>query len=85
MDTIKAFLQKFSKITLPDDTLKRLFIEILERDFGLIVEREKLAFRNGILTVNASPAVKSEIFLRKHKILNKLKESLGSKAPQDIV
>ena len=84
MELVKQFLQKFAHLTLPDDTLKRLFIELVERDFGLKVERDQLTFRNGVLLVNVSSAMKSELYLRKNKILAKLKDELGSKAPQDI-
>ena len=84
MELVKQFLRKFSHLTLPDDTLKRLFVEIVERDFGLKVERNQLTFRNGVLLVNVSSAMKSELYLRKNKILAKLKEELGAKAPQDI-
>lgn len=84
MDLIKEFLQKFSHLTLPDDTLKRLFVELVDQDFGLKIERSQLMVRNGVLFVNVSPTIKSELYLRKHKILTKLKDTLGSKAPQDI-
>lgn len=84
MELLKQFLQKFSHLTLPDDTLKRFFIELAEKDFGLKIERSQLSVRNGVLFVNVSPTIKSELFLRKHKILLKLKETLGSKAPHDI-
>lgn len=84
MELVKQFLKKFSQLTLPDDTLKRLFVELVEQDFGLKIERDQLTFRNGVLLVNVSPALKSELYLRKNKILAKLKEGLGAKAPQDI-
>lgn len=84
MELIKEFLQKFSHITLPDDTLKRLFVDLLEGDYGLKIKREQLSVRNGVLIVDASPTMKSEIYLRKNKIIEKLKTNLGAKAPQDI-
>ena len=84
MELLNLFLNKFSNLTLPDDSLKRIFIELLAADYKIEIKRDQLSVKQKVLFINTSPIIKSEIFINKHKILNKLNNLLGSKAPHDI-
>lgn len=85
MELIKQFLQRFSNLTLPDDTLKRFFIDLVKQDFNLTLTRDQITVKNKVLIVkNTSSVLKSELFLRKQKIVDRLKEGLGPLAPEDI-
>lgn len=84
MELVKFFLQKFSNLTLPDDTLKRLFIDIVVKTCGIELDRSQIVFRRGELLVTTSPIVKSELFLRKNQIMKQLEIELSVKAPKNI-
>ena len=84
MELLKHFLNRFSNLTLPDNSLKRIFIEILATDYKIEIKRDWLNVKQKVLIINTSPIIKSEIFMNKHKILTKLNNLLGSKAPHDI-
>ena len=84
MELIKGYLQKIAQLSLPDDSLKRLLLEILAEDLKIKLDRRQLKIRQGVVTIEASPLIKSEIFIAKTKIITKLKTVLGPKAPIDL-
>ncbi len=84
MEPIKGYLQKIARISLPDDTLKRLLIEILATNFNIVLERRHIKVRQGVIIIEASPLVKSEIYIHQSEILAQLKTILGPKAPTEI-
>lgn len=85
MDLIGQFLKKFSNLTLPDETLKKAFIALVEKELGITLQRDQVIIKHKVITVlNVASGLKSELFLRKQKLLTRLQEELGAVAPEDI-
>jgi len=84
MNTISNFLNKFTKITPPDDVVKRVFIDIVIEFTGVILKRADIVYKQGVMLVYVPAVIKSELYLAKSKILQELKNKLGPKAPVDI-
>jgi hypothetical protein len=84
MNNLGDYLNKFKKVfqnaQFQKDAVRSVIrnivkIELGEKDFDV---------KNYTVTLNVSPVIKNEIFMRKQKILEALKSALGPKAPHDI-
>ena len=84
MQELKFFLEKYRKFAPPDDMVRGEFIRIVERLCGVVLSRDVVSLRNGVLFVKASPALKSELYIRSVSIMAELDEALGKKCPQKI-
>ena len=84
MIELKDLLGRFGKILETGEGSKRLVVEVIKDDTGILIESEKIKIKNGTIFLNIKPIYKNEIFLKKEKIFSKLKETLGQKAPKDF-
>ena len=77
MIEIKDLLSKFNKILSSSEVRKQVIGEVLLEVVGLEINSKKIKIKNNIVYLDIKPIYKNEIFLKKEKIFNLLKEKLG--------
>jgi hypothetical protein len=85
MIEIKDLLLRFNNLLLSEEVKKNSIIDILYQTIGIKIKPEELKIKNNTVYLNIKPIYKNEILLKKDEINLKLKESLGKKAPRNIV
>lgn len=81
---IGSLLEKYKKIKPKDEDKKVAVISAIFELCGIQLERSEIDVKGWNIFLKTSSKVKSEIFIRKPKILANLKEKLGSTCPRDI-
>jgi len=84
MFNVKDYLSKFAKLTPPDDSLKKFFIRLVEKELKITLDKKSLKLQNKIFYLTASPIIKNEIFLKKNILLEKLKVFSPNETINDI-
>lgn len=84
-DPITSFFDKFKKITLPNETVRKKTSDVLHKVININIGISCISVENNIVRVKKNSLIKSEIFLNKEQILKCLKEELGDQAPEDIL
>lgn len=85
MIEIKDLLLRFNNLLFSEEAKKDSIIHVLNQVVGIQIKNEEIKIKNNIIYLNIKPIYKNEIFLKKGEFFLKLKETLGKKAPQDIV
>jgi hypothetical protein len=81
---IGPLFDRFKNLQLPDETLRRLASEIITRECGVTIPIEKISIQNGVLSVDANPRVRSEVFMRRDAILDQLRAVCKERTLKDI-
>jgi hypothetical protein len=82
---IKDLLGRFSNIILSGEGRKQILKEALFEATGIIIETKNISIKNNVVYLNIKPIYKNEIFLKKDKIFEKLKDKIGNnKIPEDF-
>jgi hypothetical protein len=84
MIELKDLLLRFDKILLSEGAKKETLINILRETTGLKIESKDVKIQNGTVYLSIKPIYKSEIFLKREKISEKLEEAFGVRAPKEI-
>ena len=85
MKKIDGFLKRFEKITIPDESVRLKTAEILSSEFGEEIKKEDISVKNGIIFIKTKDAsLKSDIFLKKQKIIDNINSYLGKITIRDI-
>ena len=84
-DPILSFFDKFKKITLPDETVRKKTSDILYKIINIKVDISCISVENKTVRIKKNSFIKSEIFLHKEQVLKQLKEELGEQAPENIL
>lgn len=84
-DPIISFFDRFKKITLPNESVRRTTSEVLKEVLGVNVDISQISVERRDLKIKSNSFIKSEIFLHKEQILQSLKEKLGEQAPKNIL
>ena len=84
-DSITSFLDRFKKITPPDEFVRKTAVEILREVIGVKLSISHISIEGGILHIRNNSFIKSEVFLHKEQILQLLKDRLKEQAPKDII
>ena len=84
-DSITSFFDRFKKITLPDESVRKTASEVLKEVIGVDIDISCISVEGSVLRIKNNSFIKSEIFLHKEKILQSLKEKLGDQAPKNII
>jgi len=77
MIEIKDLLFKFNKLLSSSEIKKQIIKEVLLEVVGLEIDSKKMKIKNNIVYLDIKPIYKNEIFLKKEKIFELLKEKLG--------
>lgn len=79
------FLEKFRNLKPPKKFTQDETIKIINDILGISLAEDGVEQKGVTLFIKTkNSAIKSEIFLRKNKILEDLNKKLGPKAPKDI-
>ena len=81
---INSFLEKFKNITPPDDFLKKTFISVVKDETGIEVARGDIKIAHGVIYLSASPAIKSELYIKKPLLLKRISAALSQEKISDI-
>jgi len=74
LDQISGYLSKYKRITPPDEHIRKMTAEIIERECGFDVRPQSIRVHGNTIFIKAEPLLRTEIFLKKEKILEKLNE-----------
>ncbi|MCK5590776.1 MAG: hypothetical protein KAI72_02350 [Candidatus Pacebacteria bacterium] len=84
-NSIDSFFSRFKKITPPDHVVRVTVLEVLKEIVGVNMDISCISVEGGNVRIKNNSFVKSEIFLHKEQVLQKLKEKLGDLAPKNIL
>lgn len=80
MEQISIYLDKFKNYGFQDLQLKKIVEETIFEMFGVSLGTKKIKINNGEISVKISGPLKSEIFIRKGKLIEKLNSKIKNKA-----
>ncbi len=84
-ENIGRFLNRFKNLKIPKKFIQKESAQIIGSLLNTEINPDDIEERNGVLYLKSgNSALKNEIFLRKEKILEILKQRLGEKAPKDL-
>jgi len=81
---ITNFLDKFRKLIFQKEELKNVVVEIISKEINHKIESQKVKIKNGLIFVEGSPMLRSEIMMHKKQILNQLEKTLPQNKFLDI-
>ena len=81
---VSDYLKKISKFSDDKETLDISVISTFRNVLGIELSLSDFVFKDGILTIKKSPVVKSEIMLKKSKLLKNINSYLNSEKVFDI-
>ncbi|MBU6370748.1 MAG: DUF721 domain-containing protein [Patescibacteria group bacterium] len=79
MFDIGRYLERFKKISQSRDALRTAVAEAVQEICSITINPKQVDVRDGKVVISCRPAVKTEIFLKKEKILANLSEKTGKK------
>lgn len=79
MNQISFFLEKFKNIELQGVLVREALILAVKEECGILLPESAVSLKNGTLIVRAHPAAKSELFMKKERILARVERILGKK------
>jgi hypothetical protein len=74
MQNLRALLERFAKVLNKDTHFKESVSAVIQARTGAVVSPDKISLKEGVLQIEASPAVKNEIRLKEESIRSELKE-----------
>jgi len=81
---ITNFLDKFKKLINKKEELKKIVIKTISEEINYQVNEESIRVKGGIISIEGSPILKSEVMTKKEKILRELKIILPDNIFLDI-
>lgn len=81
---LSFFLQKFALLRPSDESLKRAVSAAIEDEVGASVPAKNIKIERGTAFIQGNGALKSEIFLKKNRILEKARDMAPGKELRDI-
>jgi hypothetical protein len=84
MPDIKDLLSRFQSMLSTGEGRKEVVVEAIKKSVGIEVKTEDIEIKGNIVFLKIKPIYKNEVLLKKEKILSSFKDSLGSKAPEDV-
>jgi len=77
MEQISFFLERFKTLGLDSSLLKQVFIDTVRKNLNVTLLKEDVQVRDGVVSVKAHPALKSELRIKRKDILEELSGILG--------
>ena len=72
MEAIKLHLEKFRRLSPPDDELKTLLLTAIKEELGATLDKKAISFQGLTVFLRAPAALKAEIYLHQEAILERL-------------
>lgn len=85
MKQLSDFLDRFKNIAATGQESKKVIMEVLKKNGIQIDDLNKIKVKGYSLKIQTSPIQKSELFLKKQKILKELGENPLTKKVQNII
>jgi hypothetical protein len=77
MDLLGNFLEKYSHLTPPEGSKKKVFIEVVSRECGITLKEKNITFTNGGVFLSCHPIIKKEIISQGSDILQRMREDFN--------
>ena len=77
MENISSFLQRFKKLLSSHGAVRQIVAEAIKQEVGIDIPTEKITIQSGVVSIQASTVVKSQVFIKKNAILGRVR-ALGS-------
>lgn len=74
MKNLNSLLERLSRVLNKDELIKSSVVSVLRDSVGVTISTNKINLKEGVLEVEASPAIKNEIKLKEERIKDELKE-----------
>jgi hypothetical protein len=84
MFNVSSFLEKFKNLGGESILLKEIFIEAVKDATGIALEKKNVEIKNGTAFLKISPVIRTEIFIKKPAIFEKLAKNELSRKISDI-
>ncbi|MFZ2038904.1 MAG: hypothetical protein WAV11_03120 [Minisyncoccia bacterium] len=81
---ISDYLKKVSSFSNEQELLSNSIIISFRNVLGIEIKPSEFSFKDGIILIDKSPVVKSEIMLKKDRLLNSINKQTGNKKIFDI-
>lgn len=81
---INNFLENFKNKLFKEEGFKDFIIETIKEKTNISLKKDQIVFVNNIIKTSVDSYLKTEIFLNKENILNKIKEKYPEKKIIDI-
>ncbi len=75
MQKINDLLGKYKKLAIPNEDLRKKISDIIFEELKLEIDFKNVSIKNSIAYIKCESIERSEIFLKKKKILNKIADS----------
>jgi hypothetical protein len=83
-NSIGEFLEKFRKILFQKEEVKNIVVQTICENIHHQIEENSIRIKNGIIFIQGSPILRSEVLIHKKNILDKLKNLLPTNKFLDI-
>jgi hypothetical protein len=77
MFDIAKYLEKFTKLSTSRSFLRESVASSIKEVCGFDIDPSKIDEKEGIVRISERPIIKSEIFLKKQKILKSIESKIG--------
>ncbi len=81
---ISQYLEKISKVYNQNISLREAVVGSLKDLVKIELSDKDLILKNGILNIKTNPVIKTEIFIKKKRIIEEINKRLGEKKVFDI-
>ncbi len=81
---IGGLLERFKKSLFRHDGLKKSVIDVVLSQTGILLEEKSITIKGTQIRIDQKPQYKNEIFIKKEKILEILKNKIGEHIVSDI-
>ncbi|MBI1999194.1 MAG: hypothetical protein HYS74_00880 [Parcubacteria group bacterium] len=81
---ISQYLLKFRNIAPPDDALLVACAACLKEETGIALSKKDIAFRGGVFFLSKNIPAKSEVFIKKSGIIQKMQSLFPAVPIKDI-
>lgn len=71
---LTKYLEKLKTTKLPDSEIKDVIFSVFKEIFKLDINRNLISYSRGIVKINGSSAMRSEIVMKQEKIIARIKE-----------
>ena len=74
MKDLGAYLQKFRQLISSNEDKTKIVSEEILKITNIYVPENQIIIKEGIITINTKPVIKSEFFINKEKIIKAIQE-----------
>lgn len=79
MFNISSYLDKFKNIGLKEILLKENIVKTIKEKIGVEISVKDITLKNNVITIKMSPLLRSEVFMKKKKILDEINSNQSIK------